>query len=62
MLSTGHVPRELLRILRFGVVGSAGFAIDAGVLIFLIERLNGNPIEARLLSAPGCHCHDIRTE
>ena len=50
--STGHMPSELLRVLRFGVVGAAGFVTDAAILILVIERLHGNPIEARMISAP----------
>jgi putative flippase GtrA len=52
MSFTGYVPRELQRVLRFGAVGAAGFATDAAVLVLVIERLNGNPIEARMISAP----------
>jgi putative flippase GtrA len=52
MSFTGYMPRELLRVLRFGVVGAAGFAADAAILVLVIERLNGNPIEARIVSAP----------
>jgi putative flippase GtrA len=52
MSLTGFVPRELLRVLRFGAVGAAGFAADATILVLVIERLNGNPIGARIISAP----------
>jgi putative flippase GtrA len=52
MSLTGYVPRELLRVLRFGAVGAAGFAADATILVLVIERLNGNPIGARIISAP----------
>ena len=52
MSFTGYVPRELLRVLRFGVVGAAGFAADAAILASVVEWLHGNPIAARLISAP----------
>jgi putative flippase GtrA len=52
MSFTGQVPSEPLRVLRFGVVGAAGFAADAAILLLVIERLHGNPIEARMISAP----------
>jgi putative flippase GtrA len=52
MLLTGYLSRELLRVMRFGAVGAAGFAADAAILVLMIERLNGNPIEARMISAP----------
>ena len=52
MSLTSYVPRELLRVLRFGAVGAAGFAADATILVLAIERLNSNPIGARIISAP----------
>jgi putative flippase GtrA len=52
MSFTSYLPRELLRVLRFGVVGAAGFVADAGILSFLVEGLHGNPIASRLISAP----------
>lgn len=41
----------LSQILRFGVVGTIGFAIDGGVLVGLIE-IGMNPFVARLISFP----------
>jgi putative flippase GtrA len=52
MSFTDQAPRELLRILRFGVVGTAGFATDAAILVLVIQRLHANPFEARMVSAP----------
>jgi putative flippase GtrA len=49
---TSYLSRELLRVLRFGAVGAAGFAADATILVLVIERLHGNPIGARIISAP----------
>lgn len=37
-------------VLRFGVVGSAGFTTDAVLLMLLVQGLDWNPYAARLLS------------
>lgn len=37
-------------VLRFGVVGSAGFTTDALLLMLLVQGLEWNPYAARLLS------------
>jgi putative flippase GtrA len=46
------VRQDIGRILRFGVVGSAGFVADAAILLLLINWFGANPIAARLVSAP----------
>jgi putative flippase GtrA len=46
------VRQDIGRILRFGVVGSAGFIADAAILLLLINWFGANPIAARLVSAP----------
>jgi putative flippase GtrA len=52
MSFTAYVPSELLRVLRFGIAGTAGFAADAAILVLVIQQLHGGPIEARMISAP----------
>jgi putative flippase GtrA len=37
-------------LLKFGIVGTLGFVVDAGVLMFLIEWLQLNVFVARILS------------
>jgi putative flippase GtrA len=46
------LPQDMSHVLRFVVVGSAGFVADAAILILLIERVSLGQIEARLVSAP----------
>jgi putative flippase GtrA len=51
----GHLERGPLagmpgEVLRFGVVGSAGFTTDAVLLMLLVQGLDWNPYAARLLS------------
>ena len=46
------VRQDIGRILRFGVVGTAGFIADAALLLLLIDRFGANPIAARFVSAP----------
>ncbi len=44
--------QESIRILRFGVVGLAGFLVDAAVLALMVHGLHANPILGRAVSAP----------
>lgn len=37
-------------VLRFGIVGSAGFTTDAALLMLLVQEFDWNPYAARLLS------------
>jgi putative flippase GtrA len=46
----GQRRAEASRFLRYCVVGSAGFCIDAAVLLALVHGLSFNPIFARLFS------------
>src|SRR5215470_12907840 len=46
------VRQDIGRILRFGVVGSAGFIADAAILVLLTSRFGVDPIAARFVSAP----------
>ena len=38
------------KLLRFAIVGTVGFAIDAGVLLFLVRALGLSPLSGRVLS------------
>lgn len=40
------------RFLQFGLVGVVGFAVDAGVLQFLVAGLGWGPVAARVVSIP----------
>lgn len=41
---------DLARFLRFGLVGTAGFFVDAGVLAFGLHLLGLDPYSARVIS------------
>jgi putative flippase GtrA len=51
MTSRAFVRSELRTVLRFAIVGAAGFIADAGLLAALIQAGVG-PLPARLISAP----------
>lgn len=52
MLFTSYLSCEVLRILRFGLVGAAGFVMDAALLLLILEGSSINPLAARFVSAP----------
>jgi putative flippase GtrA len=52
MRPTRAVERELIQVLRFGIVGLAGFLVDAVVLLFMVRVMHVSPFAGRLVSAP----------
>jgi putative flippase GtrA len=52
MRPTKAVVRELIRVLRFGIVGFAGFLVDAVVLLFMVRVMHASPFAGRAVSAP----------
>jgi putative flippase GtrA len=52
MPPAGQILGELIRVLRFGVVGLAGFFVDAAVLALMTRVLRVDPFTGRAVSAP----------
>jgi putative flippase GtrA len=52
MPTAGAIRQELLRVLRFGVVGFGGFFVDAAILALMTEAMHLNPFAGRAVSAP----------
>jgi putative flippase GtrA len=44
--------QELVRVVRFGVVGLAGFFVDAAILMLMTRVIYTDPFTARAVSAP----------
>ncbi|MFX9672922.1 GtrA family protein, partial [Acinetobacter baumannii] len=44
--------RELMRALRFGVIGLVGFLCDAAILAFMTHVVHTNALAGRAVSAP----------
>lgn len=44
--------RELMRALRFGVIGLVGFLCDAAILTFMTHVVHTNALAGRAVSAP----------
>lgn len=43
---------DMHRFMRFGLVGTLGFVVDAGVMQLLVSFAGAGPIEARAVSIP----------
>ncbi len=52
MPTANEVLQELIRVLRFGSVGLGGFAVDAAILMLMVEKLHSGPFAGRAVSAP----------
>jgi putative flippase GtrA len=44
--------QESIRVLRFGVVGLAGFFVDAAILALMTHVMRADPFTGRAVSAP----------
>jgi putative flippase GtrA len=52
ILTTGAALQEVIRILRFGVVGFGGFIVDAAILALMTEAMHVNAFAGRAVSVP----------
>lgn len=47
-----QILKESIRVLRFGVVGLAGFFVDAAILTLMTYAMYADPVTGRAVSAP----------
>jgi len=52
MIPNDRATQELVRVLRFGVIGLIGFFVDAAVLMFMTRIVHTDALTGRAVSAP----------